>query len=321
MSADTSFETPRHPIQVVARRAGLTPDALRAWERRYGAVTPARSDTGRRLYSDADIARLILLKRLTAGGRSIGQIAAMSRESLEQLLQEDEAALREGAVRRAVTPRPPSGDREGRWLAECFDAIERYDSMGLRSTLAAAALDLPPAVVIERILGPLFEEIGSRWHDGTLRVAQEHLATASVQWHLGELMRRYTPEAAPVIVVATPCGQRHQMGAMLAAATAVSQGWKVVYLGSDLPAEEIASGVVQSGARAVAVSLVYPSDDPLLASELTTLRRLVPDETVFLVGGRSAPSYRKLLEQLGARIISDLAGLRDVLAELTTGGS
>ena len=75
----------RHPIGVVSRRTGLKPDLIRAWERRYGAVAPGRSDTRRRFYSDADIARLQLLKRVVDTGRSIGQVANLSNEELESL--------------------------------------------------------------------------------------------------------------------------------------------------------------------------------------------------------------------------------------------
>ena len=89
---------PRHPIKVVARRTGLTPDVLRVWEKRYRAVSPTRLDTGRRLYSDADVERLLLLRRATLAGRRIGQVAKMPNAELEPLVVDDETAM-------AVAPR------------------------------------------------------------------------------------------------------------------------------------------------------------------------------------------------------------------------
>ena len=83
-----------HPIRVVARRTGLTPHVIRAWEKRYGAVTPHRTETNRRLYSQEDVERLTLLRRSTLLGRSIGQIAKMSTEELRRLVGEDETAQR-----------------------------------------------------------------------------------------------------------------------------------------------------------------------------------------------------------------------------------
>ena len=69
---------PEYSIKVVARRTGLSPHVIRAWERRYGAVEPERSATGRRLYSDTEIERLQALERATRAGHSIGQIAQLS---------------------------------------------------------------------------------------------------------------------------------------------------------------------------------------------------------------------------------------------------
>jgi len=83
----------RHPIQVVAKRTGLSADVLRAWEKRYGVLKPARSEGGRRLYSDEDIEYLRLLRRATVAGRNVGQVAGLSRDELEATVREDEAAV------------------------------------------------------------------------------------------------------------------------------------------------------------------------------------------------------------------------------------
>jgi MerR family transcriptional regulator, light-induced transcriptional regulator len=88
---------PRHPMRVVTRRTGLSADLLRAWERRYEVVTPARSESGRRLYSDADIERLRLLYRATLAGRTIGQVAELPTDALAALVRRDAAADAERA--------------------------------------------------------------------------------------------------------------------------------------------------------------------------------------------------------------------------------
>src|SRR5687768_12427129 len=88
----SSVTDPRHPIGVVADRTGLSPDVLRVWERRYGVVEPQRSAGGQRLYSDADVERLVLLHRATRGGHGISHVASLSRAKLEDLVGEIEAA-------------------------------------------------------------------------------------------------------------------------------------------------------------------------------------------------------------------------------------
>src|SRR5437868_1909438 len=85
-------DTARHPIAVVAERTGLSQDVLRVWERRYGAVHPARASGGQRLYTDADVERLALLSAATRAGRSIAQVATLETSALAALVDEDIAA-------------------------------------------------------------------------------------------------------------------------------------------------------------------------------------------------------------------------------------
>lgn len=104
-------------------------------------------------------------------------------------------------------------------------------------------------------------------------------------------------------------------GAVLVAAAAGGHGWRVTYLGTGLPAVEIAGSALRTGARAVALSIVYPADDPNLAHELTALRRYLPAGTTVIAGGRSAPAYCIALEEIGATTASSLADLCGVLGE------
>lgn len=135
-----------------------------------------------------------------------------------------------------------------------------------------------------------------------MRPANEHLASMVIRRTLSWLIESGTrSEAAPALVVTTPAGQTHEFGALLAAATAASHGWRVVYLGTSLPAIEIASAAVQSRAQAVAVSLVYPSDDPTIPKELSELRAALPAGISILAGGGASAAYTAALEAIGAR--------------------
>lgn len=309
MEPQNDFSSPRHPIQVVAARTGLTMDVLRAWERRYGAVTPARTSTGRRRYSDADVERLILLKRALAGGRSIGQIAALDQLALKALLVEDDEAARAVPSVAGSTQRP---DVES-VVAAAIAAIQRLDGAELRNVLARAALEMSEIQLVERVLAPVMVAVGEEWREGTMRIAHEHLATATVQWYLGELMRRPPPHDAPTVVVATPVGQRHQVGAMLAASTAASLGWNVVYLGSDLPAEDIAAAASQSDARLIALSIVYPDDSTGVSRELALLARSVSPRVAVVLGGQASADYAQLAGEMGWSVLPDLREFRDLL--------
>jgi methanogenic corrinoid protein MtbC1 len=298
-------------MRIVARRTGLTSHVIRVWERRYGAVAPMRTPTNRRLYSDADIERLQLLRRATLAGHSIGRIAKLPIERLHELLAADE--LSNPVPSKAISTRsedlaPPS------ILAACIEASEDLDARTLEEILTRAAVQFSQPIFIEQVIVPLMHRIGDLWHEGTLRVAHEHLASAVVRTLLGSLNRGFAPAAsAPALVVATPTGQMHELGALIVAITASSDGWRVSYLGPSLPAEEIAGAVHQNGARAVALSLIYPTDDPYLKGELSTLRRGLADDVCVMVGGQAAGAYEDAFNEAGALWVKDLADLRQQL--------
>jgi methanogenic corrinoid protein MtbC1 len=304
----------KHPIQVAARRSGLSADVIRVWERRYGAVEPRRSGTNRRLYSDEDVERLLLLGQVTRAGRRIGDVAGLTLKALKNMAEEDRrAAGRAGPLRSAKSRSQPAR----RHLEACLEAIDRMDGVALDGALANASVDLSVPILMEQLLMPLMNEIGERWHDGTSRVAHEHLATAQVRSFMGALRSAGpSPEGAPEIIVATPAGTRHEIGALMVAVLAASDGWRVTYLGPDLPAEDITAAARRKGARAVALSIVYPTDDPQLGPELKRLGGQLGTDVSLLVGGASANAYREVLDEIGAVVTPDVTSLRAELQRL-----
>jgi DNA-binding transcriptional MerR regulator len=76
----------QYAIGVVARRTQTHPETIRVWERRYELIVPGRSETGRRLYSENDIAKLTLVKRLTELGHSVSSLAKLSTDELRDRL-------------------------------------------------------------------------------------------------------------------------------------------------------------------------------------------------------------------------------------------
>jgi DNA-binding transcriptional MerR regulator/methylmalonyl-CoA mutase cobalamin-binding subunit len=316
----------RHPIQVVARRTGLTVAILRAWEKRYAAVAPGRSPGDRRLYSEDDIERLILLRRALQGGHSIGQVARRPTAELKALIKSDEAAaqrlLQEGldqsGRRRREVPEEPAPPRTAEeYLEDGLTAVRDLDAPGLERLLGQATTALSRHAMIDKVLAPLLQRVGDGWHDGSLRIAHEHLASAAVRSFVGQIASQADlPTTTPRLVVGTPARQLHEIAALFAAVTAASEGWRPIYLGPNLPAEEIAAATRQCGARGAALSITYPEDDPLLAGELRRLRRLMPRGTAILVGGASAAAYSPALKDIGAKPLADMPALRLALRAL-----
>jgi methanogenic corrinoid protein MtbC1 len=290
---------------VAALRSGLSPQVLRAWERRYGVVAPSRSPTGRRLYSDADVARLQLMREAMAAGRRAGEMAALSVARLERLVAGDRAAARPG-VERA---------EGGAHLEECLAATTELDGRRLESALARALIALPAESFVDGVATPLMRELGERWLRGELTPAHEHLASAVLRRVLGEVTRNLLVRASgPRLVVATPAGQHHEIGAMIAALVAALAGWRVTYLGPDLPAADLARAARELRVSAVAVSLTVL--DPAAVEEIRTLRRLAGRRMPILVGGRAISRLDGQLDRAGVLRVRDVPGLRAALGSL-----
>lgn len=274
---------PRHPIRVVAERTGVTPTLLRAWERRYHVVDPGRSEGGQRLYSDADVERVFMLKRAADAGRSIGSIAALSNGDLRRLLSED-AEARE-ALRAASGTEGGSGR-----IDAAMRAIQEMDPEGLERLLRREVVSLGGERFIDEVAAPLLVEIGTAWHQGRLRPNQEHVGVEVVRQTLGWMREgAQVTGDAPVIVIGTIVGEAHELGAMMAATAATLEGWRVIYTGAQLPAEDLALTVKQVGAAALGLSFVNGEAVAARSAQLRTLmEHLPPDVSVFVGGGAAA---------------------------------
>jgi DNA-binding transcriptional MerR regulator len=294
------------PIAIAASRAGLSQHVIRAWEKRYGAITPSRSGTKRRLYSDEEIERLRLLRRATQAGHSIGNIASLPTENLRIL-----------AAETSDTPRPKgTPDTADTMLAAAFDAVKALDSASLQRLLQTGLVTLGRGLLTQRVIVPLIQRIGDEWEAGTIRVVHEHCATTVIRTLLGTFVNSHSATAnAPVLIATTPPGQLHELGALIAGATASDRGWNVVYLGPSLPPEEIAGAFTATKADALALSIIYPSDDIGLPGQLRSIRALLPNAPI-ITGGRSANAYSAVLSEINAVTCHDIPGIVHALEQI-----
>ncbi len=283
-----------HSIQSVARRTGLSAHVIRIWEKRYEAVKPNRTESNRRLYTDAEVARLLLLRRATEAGHSIGAIASLGDERLTELVSH----VLETPTRGAPAGTAKTADD---FVEQCIAATHKLDAQAFEEALQRATIALGQHGLLEHVVAPVAQATGNLWRDGILTAAHEHFASAAIRVFLGHASRPFAlPANAPRLVVATPAGQLHELGAVMVAAAAADLGWRVTYLGTSLPAAEIAGSVTQNHARAVALSIVYPSDDEHLAEELERLRRYLPSEVKIIIGGRASAAYSDAIKRIGA---------------------
>jgi len=296
-----SEHTPRHRIGAVARATGISPESLRVWERRYGGAPPSRTDAGGRLYSDADIDRLRLIKRLLDRGQSPSQIVPLG-----------EAALR-GMLSRLERQDEPSGPGLEALKARFLDHVNRLDMPAAHEVIARASLMLEPRVLTMELMIPALRELGNRWASGDISVCHEHAASAVIRSVLGLLLSSQPRhDGLPVVVVATPVGEHHEFGALMAALLAASASWRPVYLGANVPTEDLVTATVITGARALAISVVNPPARESIGA-LTELAETLPRTVSLVVGGPRARVVPALEHR--AVIFDDLGALDAWLRE------
>jgi DNA-binding transcriptional MerR regulator/methylmalonyl-CoA mutase cobalamin-binding subunit len=268
----------RYPIRAVSRLTGISLDTLRAWERRYKVVTPERTDRGR-LYSDAEIQRLLLLRDAVGRGHAIGQVAVLSNDELRDL------GLRSAAVALRSHP-PPEPDQAP--LAQLIGAIEVYDAAAANDEIGKLAALMPATDLVTQVALPLMRIVGERWHRGTMTIAHEHLASGILRNLFGSLLRLYKPlEPVVKIVLATPSGEHHEFGILAAAMLAAPLGLEPIYLGANLPAAEILAAAEKCHARVIVIGLIDQSPYAQGLRELTTLVSTAPPDMELWLGGRS----------------------------------
>jgi DNA-binding transcriptional MerR regulator len=277
---------PTYSLGAVARLTGLSQHVLRAWERRYAAVTPVRSPGGTRRYRESDVERLRLLRAAVAAGHPISEVA-----------REDADAL---ARRLLGAPLPPPA------LGPVVTALERLDGPEVARLLGQQLAALGASEFVHRAAAPLLGEVGARWSNGSLCIAAEHLASATLRSLLGTALQpRADAHRAPPILFTTLPGDQHELGPVMAAVAAIEAGAHALFAGGNLPIAEIADASGLLGAAAVAIGIAY--DDGGARDALAALRRSLSPATELWVGGRAAERVALPADVTRVRDFEDLA--------------
>jgi len=272
----------KYRVGMVSKMTGLSTHTLRMWEKRYAAVLPKRTEAGGRLYTDADVERLRLLHKLVQSGHSIGGIANLPDGDLRGMT----AAAPATSIQTASQHLP---ELRGRVMT----AVERLQIQEAEQMLTSAALSTEPCEFLKSVVGPILVEIGERWEQGELRIAHEHACSTLMRGLLFSLMRLYPAnDAQRRVVVGTLANEDHELGAMMVAMLAAMHGWSVLYLGPDLPAEEIAYAVKGTNADLLMLS-VTNLKQKAAQKEITAIENSIPERVRILVGGRAASAPAK----------------------------
>ena len=254
-------------IGELSRRSGVSPELLRAWERRYGLLKPSRSAGGLRLYSPDDLARVQAMQRHLAEGFAAAEAAAL--------------ATRTRTDRVGTIAVPAAKDE----LAAALAGFDDGDAHAVFDTLLA---HLSIDTLLRDVIVPYLHELGERWERGEVSVAQEHFASTLLRGRLLGLARGWGRGVGPVAVLACAPGEQHDLGLLAFGLALRARGWRIVYLGADTPITSVADAARSCRPAAVVVSAVDPRAFRRHIEELRDLAL----ETRLCLGGAGAEKAR-----------------------------
>ncbi|MGE3674343.1 MAG: MerR family transcriptional regulator [Polyangiaceae bacterium] len=292
-----------YSIGVTSRLTGITPDKLRIWERRYGFPVPSRTQSGARVYSDADVARLILVRRAMDAGARAGEAVQMSEEELKALLQRSA-----GGSRASVSRLPPPE------LDTVIARLKQEDVDFLRDALADAADSLGAERFATDYAAPLIDRVGSLWEAGELAVRHEHLFSQQLSSRCRQLLFDTEPDSGPVLLLATLPDEQHGLGLELVSLIAAARGVRPRLVGVNTPVEDIIEAALGMRAHAVGLSVALGYDLRRAKAAIGALLERLPRFSALWVGGAQAPMLR--FDDSRYAIVTDwksLTSLLDVL--------
>ena len=253
-------------IGELSRRSGVSPELLRAWERRYGFLRPTRSPGGLRLYSADDLGRVREMQRHLADGLAAAEAAAL--------------AARSGDEQVVPSPRLPAMARD-----ELAAALDAFDESRAQTTLDQLLSEATVERVLTDVILPYLEELGGRWERGEASVAHEHFSTSVLRGRLLGLARGWGRGLGPVALLACLPGERHELGLMAFGLALRSHGWRITFFGSDTPLDTVDEAADALQPSLVVFSTVTPD---LAQAALPQLQTLASRYRVALGGAGAA---------------------------------
>lgn len=300
-----------YTIKQASRLTGVPSATLRAWERRYAVVRPARNDAGYRVYDEGAITAILSLRRLIDAGWSPAEAARVVRDGGVEAAATtpgDKPAAEPGVTLEREDPHEPTV-----LLRDFLDAAARLDSVGLEECLDRAFVAGSFELVAERWLFPALSALGDAWATGRIDVAGEHLASQAVRRRLARAFDAAGSRSrGPAVIVGLPAGSRHELGALAFAVVARRRGLDVHYLGEDVPTASWVAAVAGRPVDAVVLSVMMAEDRPAAAGAARALRAEHPDLLV-TAGGPHAEGLEADVRVLARSVDQAAAELDDLL--------
>jgi DNA-binding transcriptional MerR regulator len=267
-------------IGELSRRVGVSPELLRAWERRYGLLRPTRSEGGFRLYSTADEER-------------VRRMLALQRQGLSPAVAARTVTNETDGARGASAPLPADDLRQA--LA---DALDRFDEAAANGVFDRALGMFTLDTLLREIVLDYLTDLGDRWSAGLASVAQEHFATNVLRGRLLGLARDWGQGGGPLALLACPPGELHDLGLICFGLALRSHGWRIAFLGADTPLDTLTQTAEGLRPDLVVLTATTPQRLSRVRSEL----RQLSETTRLAVAG--AGTAKALADSVGAELLN-----------------
>jgi DNA-binding transcriptional MerR regulator len=276
-------------IGELSRRVGVSDHLLRAWETRYGLLTPVRSPGGFRLYSDSDERRIRRMQFHLAQGLSAAEAARTTIAEADTRAASTSVALGSDG----------SGHHDLHVLARSLQrALDDFDEWTAQAVLDRVMSDFTLATTLRDVVLPYLHELGERWGRGEISIAQEHFASNVIRGRLAGLARGWGTGHGPRAFVACPPDELHDMPLLIFGIVLNRSGWRVHYFGASTPVDELVQEAGRSGPELVVVAATTTDRFTAIRSELVRLAAVAP---LALAG---AGATQRMADEIGARLLT-----------------
>ena len=308
------------PIRELVQRTGVNASTLRAWENRHGLLNPVRTESGHRLYSQNDVQRVRRVQELLVQDLSLNEIAPLLDAAFEYATKhpaEPTPLVIENSLAATLSPAWQG------YLTETLSALESFSTDRLDSLYNESCAVYPIDIVTERLMIPVLEQLGLRWDKRPSGIAEEHFFSAWLRNKLGARLHHAAGLAhGRQLILSCLPGEHHEISLLLVALGVLQQGYRVVYLGADMPIEQILPVCRQTHAAGIILAGRGLVESAQIEANLNEISQLVVSAGVpVFVGGRFSVLVQRELEQIGAQPLGENFALGLRLIEAGMGSS
>ncbi|MDU8885899.1 MerR family transcriptional regulator [Yeosuana sp. MJ-SS3] len=239
-----------YTIAQVVALSGIKAPTLRKWETRYSLFEPHRTETNIRYYSDSQLKKLLNISVLLRNGFKISKIDKMSDEDIYEKIEDILI----------------DSNQEDEITALIISMLE-FDENKFDKIIKSHIINNGLLTTTTKIIYPFLNQVGVLWGIDKIIPAQEHFVSSLIKQKMfSSIDLLPLPHAdAPSILMFLPENEHHEIGLLLAHFIAKKLGWRVYYLGQNVPTENINAVVEEIHPNAMLTMFIVSTHNNFLS--------------------------------------------------------